>query len=375
MIKQKLAINPIVVKEVRSRMRGWRAFGLLTLYLVFLALFSYGIYRVTANNAFFGGGMPLSPMIGQALFVTITNLSLFFVAFLTPALTAGAISSEHEKLTLEMLQATPLSPHTILLGKLISTVGYLLLLLLAAIPIVSLVFTFGGVAPIDLLWAALVILATGLTFGTIGLFFSAWRKRTMQAIGLSYLTVLVLVGGTFAGFIFWGMMIQNLPPPFILIVNPFSALGSIFVGGQYQAGPLGIFGIMAGIQPFQPDSPVAQLRPLWYYTLAFDLIVATALYLLATRLIKPVRPWRIGWRGAVVVLLIVVLYGGIGSAVFYQDAAQVRTWIIEGTPTPTPFPGRFGPVPTMIERAVPVPPPPIEVEPTPLRPEPPPESE
>ncbi|MCB0178812.1 MAG: ABC transporter permease, partial [Anaerolineae bacterium] len=106
MKRPQLALNPIIVKEFRSRMRGWRAFAILTIYLVFLALFSYGIYRMML--LFPSYGVPLSPLIGQSLFAAIANLSLVFVALLMPALTATAISSENEKLTLEMLQATPL---------------------------------------------------------------------------------------------------------------------------------------------------------------------------------------------------------------------------------------------------------------------------
>jgi ABC-type transport system involved in multi-copper enzyme maturation permease subunit len=347
-----LSVNPILVKELRSRMRGWRAFGVLTFYLIFLAIFSYVVYRVMINTASFGFGVPLSPLIGQALFVAIANLSLFFVAFLTPALTAGAISSEQEKLTLEMLQATPLNPHAILMGKLISTTSYVIMLLIAAVPIVSLVFTFGGVAVQDMLQVALVILVTGICFGMIGLFFSAWRKRTMQAIALSYLTIIIFIGGSFVSYAVWGMMIQNIPPPYVLIINPFSALSAIFSTGGLQASPLGFMGIFAGMNPGDPTM-MQQIQPLWYYTIAIYLVLTTALYLLATRFIKPIRPWRIGWREVAAVVVIAVFYLAIGAGVFYDDAKTVRRWIIEGTPTPN-F-GQPMPEPMIMEEAVPIP--------------------
>ena len=324
--RQRLTFNPIIVKELRSRMRGWRAFGTLTLYLLLLAGFSYGVYRVTLSAGFFGSGMPLSPMIGQALFVAIANLSLFFVAFLTPALTASAISSEHEKLTLEMLQATPLNAHTILLGKLISAGGYIFLLLFAAIPIASLIFTFGGVAPGDMLRAALVILATGLTFGTIGLFFSAWRQRTIQAIALTYLTVLLFIGGSYVIFVFSGIMMQGLPPRYILILNPFSALGSILAASQYRAGPLGLLSILAGTEPFGNNSLNNQLYPLWYYSLLAYLSLSTFLYILATRFIKPIRRWRIRWQRLIIVGLTFTLYGVLAATLALSDYQTFRSW-------------------------------------------------
>ncbi len=348
--------NPIVVKELRSRMRGWRAFAIMTVYLVFLALFCYGVYRVILLSTQYGGlGMPLSPLIGQALYMAIANLSLFFVAFLTPALTAGAISSEHEKLTLEMLQATPLTAHTILLGKLISTAGYIFLLLFAAVPIASLVFTFGGVALLDLLQAALVILTTALTFGIIGLFFSAWRKRTIQAIVLSYLVILLLIGGTYVVYIFWGIMIQDLPPRYVLLFNPFSSLASVFSGiGTASTNVVsGLFGLMAGLGPTINDpTQAAKLRPLWHYNLAFNIGLSVTLYLLATRFIQPVRPWRLRKSTMAVVGLILLLYLGLSGAIFRQDIANVISPPPE-TPTPTPAP----PFMAMPAQPVPAPPP------------------
>ncbi len=325
---------------------------MLTTYLLFLALFTYGLYQMILISSPYTGGIPLSPFMGQALYAAIVNLSLFFVAFLTPALTATAISSEHEKLTLEMLQATPMAAHTILFGKLVSTAGYIFLLLFAAIPMVSLVFIFGGVTPVDLLLAALVIWTTALTFGMIGLFFSAWRKRTIQAIVLSYLVILLMIAGSYAIYIFWGVMTRDFPPRFILVANPFSALASVLSSDGYQTtGVSSFFGLLAGWGPMLINgdlTQIAELRPLWHYTLAFYLALNTGLYLLATRFIKPVRPWRIGWRDVALVALIAGLYLVVGTIVFFKDVQQT-IYPPPTTPTPTPV------LPVFVGPGVPVP--------------------
>jgi ABC-type transport system involved in multi-copper enzyme maturation permease subunit len=329
--------NPIMVKEFRSRMRGWRAFAMLTVYLIFLALFSYGVYRLVLLSPPYSG-MPLSPFIGQALYAAIANLSLFFVAFLTPALTATAISSEHERLTLEMLQATPLAPHTILFGKLVSTAGYIFLLLFAAVPILSLVFIFGGVDTLDLFLAALVIWATAVTFGMIGLFFSAWRKRTIQSIVLSYLVILIFIIGTYFVYIFSGVITQDFPSRAILVINPFSALASVLARTGSQGGVSGLFGILAGWGAWVVSgdaSEIETLRPLWHYTLAFDIVLSTGLYFLATRFIKPIRRWQLDRQIVIVVAVIVILYGLLGGTIFYQDAYDL-VFPVSPPPTPTP---------------------------------------
>lgn len=329
-----------MVKEFRSRMRGWRAFAMLTAYLVFLALFSYGIYRLVLLNPPYSG-MPLSPFIGQALYAAIANLSLFFVAFLTPALTATSISSEHERLTLEMLQATPLAAHTILFGKLISTAGYIFLLLFATVPILSLVFIFGGVSIPDLFLTALVIWATAVTFGMIGLFFSAWRKRTIQAIVLSYLVILIFIIGTYFVYIFSGVITRNFPSRAILVINPFSALASVLARTGSQGGVSGLFSILAGLGAWVANGDPTQIqtiRPLWHYTLAFDIVLSTGLYLLTTRFVKPIRRWQLNRQLVIVITVIVILYSVLGATIFYQDA---HDFIYPVSPQPTPTPVMF----------------------------------
>lgn len=343
-------INPIMVKEFRSRMRGWRAFAILTVYLLLMALFSYGLYRIILLSPPYG--TPLSPMIGQSLYAAIANLSMFFVVFLMPALTATAISSEQEKLTLEMLLATPLSAHSVLIGKLVASAGYIILLLFAAIPMISLVFIFGGVTLPDLLLVTLMILATAITVGMVGLFFSAWRKRTIQAIVLSYMTVLILIIGTYVVYIFWSILIQDFAPRYILMANPFSGLASALAGGRVNDSPMMLFGLLSGWGRFMDDpDKVDQVRALWHYTLAFDIGLTGLLYLLSSRFIQPVRRWRIGWPGLAGAAVIAILYLGIVTAIFYPDI-QTEQELRRATPTPVPAPVPMAPAPVV--------PPPLE---------------
>lgn len=348
-------LNPIMVKEFRSRMRGWRGFAILTTYLLFLGLFSYGMVQLVLSTSIYGPSVPLSPLIGQSVFSAIVMLSMFVVVFLTPALTATAISSEQEKLTLEMLQATPLSEHSILLGKLTAAAGYIVLLLVAAVPVVSLVFTFGGVAPIDIVLSGLVIVSTGITFGMVGLFFSVWRKRTIQAVVASYLVVLLLGVGTLIAAIFWGSLTREFPPRFLFMLNPFSALASVTASqGQIQGGGMELMVILAGRQPYPPTE--VELRPLWHFSLAIYLGLTLTLYFLASRMIKPIRPWRLGRQALAAVLVIAALYLGGSGFLFQRDVSNALT-TINATPTPMPFVEPFmqGPIPTPV---------PLELEPS-----------
>ena len=115
------SVSTILVKELRSRFRGRRAFVIITVYLAVLALIAYGVYSVVApsarTQAQFGGGGPFgttfpnaSATIGQAIFALLSIFQLLLVAFIAPAFTAGTISLEREKQTLDLLVTTPMRP-------------------------------------------------------------------------------------------------------------------------------------------------------------------------------------------------------------------------------------------------------------------------
>lgn len=350
-----LRVNPIIVKEVRSRMRGGRAFAVLTGMLLLLAGVSYLLYRLVLATWGYGS-YPLSPQIGQVLFVGIALLELLAICFITPAVTAGAISSEQERLTYEMLLTTPLRPASILSGKLISALGYIFLLIFAAIPMASLVFIFGGVAPRDMIKALAILVAVAVTLGVVGIFFSAWLKRTTRAMVASYLFVLGLLAGPTLAYLFIGVLRQSEPPGWILIPNPVSALFSALVpASQLGGGPIEILwsiGRVLGGGLGMPGSWSGLVRPLYHYTLVLYGTLVVGLYLLASRLVQPVQRWRIGWRGvlagvvALLGLAALVTGGYLATTDRYEHAPG------RATPTPVARPPVTAPRPVVVREVV-----------------------
>lgn len=206
-------------KELRGRMRGPRAFIALTFYLALLAGFTAMIYllqaQAAAAQAAYGGGNPYaSASVGQAVFTTLLFLQVLLVVFLAPAATAGAISLEREKQTLDLLAATPVSTLGIVLGKLASALGFVGLLVLASIPLTAIVFVLGGVGPEDVVRGYVVLLVTALGFGSVGIFLSSMTRRTQSATILTYLAVLVLTVGTGFTWFFWNQMAGPGPQAF-----------------------------------------------------------------------------------------------------------------------------------------------------------------
>jgi ABC-type transport system involved in multi-copper enzyme maturation permease subunit len=197
-------ILAVGTKELRGRMRGRRAFEVLTLYLVLLAIFTWGIYEYQRDtvvsqavlNGFGAAPVALSAQIGQALFTGLLLVETVLIIVLAPAFTSGAISLEREKQTLDLLVTTPLSSLGLVIGKLGSALAYVFLLIFASLPMAAIVFLFGGVGPDDLLRAYVLLVCFAIGFGAIGLFISALVKRTQVATVLTYLTILILTAGT-----------------------------------------------------------------------------------------------------------------------------------------------------------------------------------
>ena len=217
------AVVTIMVKELRSRMRGRRAFIVLTVYLAILALITYGVYAMiapAARGAFgplgIGGGQAnASALIGQTIFTVLSIFQLILVCFIAPAFTSGQISMEREKQTLDLLISTPMRPGAIVIGKLAAALAFVVLMIVAAIPISAIVLMYGGASVDDIVRQQLVLLATAMALGSLGLFFSALLKRTQTATVLTYLSLLALTLGTSMIFLFWTVvMIQNDAPGF-----------------------------------------------------------------------------------------------------------------------------------------------------------------
>ncbi len=199
-------VGAVGVKELRGRMRGRRAFVILTLYLVLLAGFAWMVELImerTYATGFGGNATFATAAIGQGIFVSILMLETLLVAFLAPMATAGSISLEREKQTLEMLAATPITSVSIVLGKLLSALIYVWLLIAASIPLTAVVFVFGGVAPDDILHGYLVLIVTALGLGAFGLLCSSLVKRTQAASAITIFGVLALSMGSLFVILFW----------------------------------------------------------------------------------------------------------------------------------------------------------------------------
>jgi ABC-2 type transport system permease protein len=346
-------ISAILAKDLRGRMRGRRAFLTLTVYLILLAGIGWMIERlieqnVVAQQGCFGCGQSTfaSASIGRGIFDGILMLQTLIVAVFAPASTAGAISGEREHQTLDLLAVTPISSFAIVVGKLLSALAWIFILVLASVPISGLVFLFGGVGLDDLIRGYIVVLATGVGLGSFGLFFSSWLKRTGVSIGLTFVVMIVFaIGTTFLWTYAYGTGerdangVPKPAPEAILWLNPFVAQADVACGteggfgtfcsmigtitGQQNVfqgnaggvvGPPQAVGIDANGNPIfkgggvnvpvqAPDQTAFSADSLrdrfWPKTVLSFLIGSLVLTFLSVQLVSPTRRWRPNLRGGI----------------------------------------------------------------------------
>ncbi len=187
-------VNPVALKELRGRMRGARAFVVISVYLALMSVFTillYLIYPVLTSVR----GVATTGELGRVLFGGVVAIELMLIIFMSPAFTAGAITGERERKTYDLLRTTLLPGPAFIVGKLESALSYILLLLFSAVPLQSIAFLFGGVSETELIVAFVILAITAVTLGSVGLFFSSTTGRTLTASLRTYIIALAVTFG------------------------------------------------------------------------------------------------------------------------------------------------------------------------------------
>ncbi|MHB8507428.1 MAG: ABC transporter permease [Candidatus Dormibacteria bacterium] len=229
---RRLAWNPIIEKEVLSRMRSWRAPVLITLFIAILGAIAYAAFAVASVSAGQSGfNSSNAALVGTGIFATMTVTEMILVFFMSPALTAGSISGERERQTLELLLCTRVRPLGIVVGKLISSLLFVVLLLLISLPLFSLVFLIGGIEVDQVIGIAVIGLVTAAVLGSIGVLLSCIARGTISStVGAYAVAFAFVVVPLIAGIVFHSPFRNFGSPtlPSYQLADPAIALGSVF---------------------------------------------------------------------------------------------------------------------------------------------------
>jgi ABC-type transport system involved in multi-copper enzyme maturation permease subunit len=303
-------VSAIWIREIRGRMRGKRAFVFLTFYLAVLAGLLWLGLGFTRDGPM---GALESVSVGRGVFGAVILIETLVVLILGPAYTGSSISQEREKQTFDLLAATPVSSLAIVVGKLLSAMSFLAVVVGASIPLASVAFLFGGVGFGDVLLAYVVIACVAIGAGALGVASSAIFRKTQPATVAALIGVALVAGGS--SLVFIGLESRAIqdqtprPSEALLFPNPFIAQGDVLcatigggcfvtpsqsrrfnVGGAVAA-PVGIDQPLPAV-PDQVSDDVTQPGTIWPKTALFWLVVALVAILIAAQSISPTRRLR-----------------------------------------------------------------------------------
>ena len=233
-------INPVMEKEFRLRMRTIRSPLALMFYVLAIGVLALGFIYMEVQARVPRG---LTPEDSRFLFYFLSGAQLVLISFMTPGLTAGVISGEREKQTLNILLTTQLSSSTIVLSKLFSSISFMLLVVFATLPVYSIVFLFGGISPGQLAAVFAFYVLVMVTLGSLGVLFSTLYKKTVVSVILTYGVTMFLYGftGLAAIFVYEVFRGARFVSGFLLGFNPLAAMISIFepdFGKEFFSGNL-----------------------------------------------------------------------------------------------------------------------------------------
>src|SRR6478609_6189048 len=191
--------NPVLQRELLTNLRMSRAFVLLFMYV---ALLGFLVWLAWPQQQKLDLADPTAAkrLVGLFFFGQYMLASL-----MAPSFAAGAITGEKERMSYEMLLATPLRPGAIVLGKLFAALCHLGILMICSLPIVMLCLPLGGVSLYEVFAAYLGMIATVGLFGMISLWASGYFRRTSAALVVSYLMILPLAS---VCVLMWNQMAQ-----------------------------------------------------------------------------------------------------------------------------------------------------------------------
>lgn len=194
-------MNPVLARESRQRFRGRWSWLVITGWVIVVGLLTYLFFVAgrSFDSDFFGVRGPLSGLsqAGKWVFEGMTLVLLTAVAFMVPGLTALSVVGERQSQTLRLLQITQVTPFGIVVGKLFSSIGYFLVLILAVIPLLGLPLAFGAIGLLDVLVVLAMLILVVAMQASVSIWVSSRAKSNRGAVALSYVLAVAIFFGSF----------------------------------------------------------------------------------------------------------------------------------------------------------------------------------
>ena len=226
-------LGPIFAKEMIEMSRRARYYFNRVFYGAALLIAAIAVWD--DNYWKFRGGTRLIEAMAELaneLFLTVSCMQCAAVFLFVPIFLCGVISSEREERTIDLLFTTSLTDREIVLGKLASRLAVVVLLILSALPVLSLLMLFGGIDPAALWQVEMATLVAMIYTGAHAIYFSAASRSPMGALLRTY----------------WWLSLWLLAlPAFVIAIlanttpSPFVPVSQFFLSVLACVNPIGPF--------------------------------------------------------------------------------------------------------------------------------------
>lgn len=191
-----MKMNPVYKREMMVSSRSMRlpliitAFNSILAVVALLNMYSNVVQvRMTADVQY---GSFLD------LYRFVATIEFIMLMFIMPAITAGTISGERERRTLDLMLTTGLKSRDIVAGKLGAAFITMFLVVISSFPVFALVLVYGGITARNVLFMMICFVAAAFFAGSLGICCSSLFKRSTMATAASYAVLALTVAGTFA---------------------------------------------------------------------------------------------------------------------------------------------------------------------------------
>lgn len=186
--------NPILKKELVLGARSIRFPLALLFYSGCLAATALVTLDGMTGFGRVSGGVEYETL--TSIFLVLAYMQLFMICVIIPILTAGSIAGERERQTLDIMLTAPISPLSIVLGKLFSSMCNIFLFVVSSLPAMAIAFLYGGIRWEYLLIFMVSIMCIAFFSGAIGVWCSSVYKRTIVSVIMTIIVELIFFLGT-----------------------------------------------------------------------------------------------------------------------------------------------------------------------------------
>ena len=228
-------MGPIFWNETMTAPRRARFFIARVAYGLLLLLVAATTWLVVQGTHSLRG-LGDAARFRETLLAILGPFQLALALFIPAVVTAGAISQEKDRRTLELLLLTRLTSGELVLGRLSSSLVGLLATMAAGLPLFACLPLLGGVSVEQVARVTLVTVATIIVSGSVGAVVAFWRETTFQTLAL---VTLILVAWLAAGEVvaagapgkIWAATISPGRALLVAMVDPAIDAGLPIVGG------------------------------------------------------------------------------------------------------------------------------------------------